>query len=122
MLKILAISDLFITKERLESELNGKLSKFDEIEIISMTNDWPLTPIQDGAEVKEYVGSEEEIAKAASHVDFILTHVGPITEKVLRHQDGIHELIHILRGVVHVQARARHRGQTQLPEQRLRAQ
>jgi D-3-phosphoglycerate dehydrogenase len=97
MLKILAISDLFIKKERLESELIAKLSKFDKIEIIHITNDWPLTPPQDGSEVKEYVGSEEEIVKAASGVDLILTHVGPITAKVMR-QAGHLRAIGVLRG------------------------
>lgn len=53
------------------------------IEATVIETEWPDVPVASNAEIAEFQGSEDEIAAAAGDVEAILTHVGPISKKVL---------------------------------------
>lgn len=81
---IVALTDKFITGALVESVLNEKFAPVSDFRLRTLTSDWPITPLQRGEEVDEYVGSEKAVLRAIEGADIVLTHVGPITAKVLQ--------------------------------------
>lgn len=96
-MNILAITDHFITKNVINEELLPVLQHVTNLKISYISSEWPIEPVQNNDEVKEYLGSEEEITELARDADIIINHVGPITEKVLGSTKNL-KLIAVMRG------------------------
>jgi len=83
-MKVAILGDLFITNDVLQAALEkafeGSGIKF---EYEFLTDDWPIEPIRQTEEVREFVGSEDEVAARVVEAEIILTHTAPITRKVI---------------------------------------
>jgi D-3-phosphoglycerate dehydrogenase len=84
LLDILALTDKFITSALVEDVLNERLAPVEEFRLRTLTSDWPITPLHRGEEVDEFVGSEKAVTREVAQADLLLTHVGPVSSKVLQ--------------------------------------
>ncbi len=84
LLKILTVSDLFIKNDNFKKTLEKKLGNIDRLTIKNLTYDWPLTPLQEGDEVTEFVGSVEELKNEINDVDLLIVDVAPVTEDIIK--------------------------------------
>ena len=83
MIDVLAITDRFAKRTIVELELERLLGVSGMRFAVSfLENDWPVESFQRSHEVQEFVGSDAVVARMAEDVDVILTHVGPVTERV----------------------------------------
>lgn len=96
-MNILAITDLFITKDLLTQEILKRFENKPDLTIEYVESDWPLADMMNNNEVKEFVGSEDEIAEKAKSADIIINHVGPITKKVFEKATNL-KLVAVMRG------------------------
>jgi D-3-phosphoglycerate dehydrogenase len=83
-MKVAILGDRFITNEVLQTALEkafeGSATRF---KYVYLTDDWPVEPVQENEEVREFVGDDEEVAATVVDAEIILTHTAPVTRKVL---------------------------------------
>ncbi|MHB8276284.1 MAG: NAD(P)-dependent oxidoreductase [Candidatus Humimicrobiaceae bacterium] len=96
-LKILIISDLFIKYEIVKKIIIDKLSNKYELSFENLFYDWPVTPHQNNDEVKEYVGSINEIKKFVKNIDILIVHCAPITKEIIDNSNNL-KAIGVVRG------------------------
>jgi D-3-phosphoglycerate dehydrogenase len=83
-MKLLVLGDLFITNAVLKSAMQQAFDGSDvRLEFDFLTDRWPIEPVQKTEEVREFVGSEDEVAAKIGDAEVAVTHTAPITEKVL---------------------------------------
>ncbi len=83
-MKVAILGDLFITNDVLQAALEKAFAGSGiSFEYEFLTDDWPIEPIQKTEEVREFVGSEDEVAAKVVEAEIILTHTAPITRKVI---------------------------------------
>ncbi len=83
-MKVAILGDRFITNEVLQTALEKAFEGSGiGFEYVYLTDDWPVEPVQETEEVREFVGSEEEVATTVVEAEIILTHTAPITRQVL---------------------------------------
>jgi D-3-phosphoglycerate dehydrogenase len=83
-MKVAILGDRFITNEVLQTALEKAFASGDfEFEYVYLTDDWPVEPVQQNDEVREFVGSDDEVAATAADAQIIMTHTAPITQKVV---------------------------------------
>jgi D-3-phosphoglycerate dehydrogenase len=80
-MRILCAGDEFISAAMFVEALKAELG--DGHEYITDDSGWPTEPFHENAEVREWVGDEQRIADLAREVDLLVTHVAPVTERVL---------------------------------------
>lgn len=83
-MKIAIIGDAFVSA----ALIADKLQKFvkplvEELTLTSQEVDWPATPLQHNAEVKEFVGDPAAVAAFVQDADAFVTHVAPVTQAVI---------------------------------------
>jgi len=82
-LKVALIGDLFLKNELIKEVIIRYLGKERELEFNCALLNWPEEPFVSGDEVKEYVGSEEEVSRVARNAEIIITQLAPITSRVI---------------------------------------
>lgn len=83
-MKVLVLGDLFITNDVLQSAMENAFEDSDiTLEFDFLTDRWPVEPVQKTEEVREFAGSEDEVAAKIGDAEVAVTHTAPITEKVL---------------------------------------
>ncbi|OIQ08141.1 putative 2-hydroxyacid dehydrogenase YoaD [Moorella thermoacetica] len=82
-MKITYISDKLVKKEIFEAAIRRHFDFIDTLQIEGFQVDWPEIPLQYGPEVREFVGTEEEVISLIADAEVFLTHVAPVTERVL---------------------------------------
>ncbi len=97
-LTIAVIGDLFVTNELFLEALErwrGHLP-FD-VTVATHCVPWPDEPLAHNDEVREFVGDPEEVAQFVQPADVLLTHVAPVTQRVLERAEKL-RLIGCCRG------------------------
>ena len=83
-MKVLVHGDLFITNEVLQAALEEVFQGTGiSFTYECLTCDWPVEPITEVEDVRECVGSPDEICARVADVDLIVTHSAPITRRVI---------------------------------------
>lgn len=82
-MKIAVIGDKLVKHKIYEKVLRHHLDFIEDLEIEGFQVDWPDIPLQNGPEVKEFVGSEDEVIDLIKNAEVFLTNVAPVTEKVI---------------------------------------
>jgi D-3-phosphoglycerate dehydrogenase len=83
-MKVAILGDRFITNEVLQTALEEAFEGSDiDFEYVYLTDDWPIEPVQQNEEVREFVGDDDEVAARVVEAEIILTHTAPITQKVV---------------------------------------
>lgn len=83
-MKVAILNDLFLTKEVLENSFKVAFKDTGmAFTYVYLQDDWPVVPVMETDEIREFVGDEEETAKIVEDVDIILTHTAPISAKVV---------------------------------------
>jgi D-3-phosphoglycerate dehydrogenase / 2-oxoglutarate reductase len=80
-MRVLCAGDEFIAPARIVDALEPYLD--GGTEFVTHASNWPSQAWNHGDEVHESAGDEEEIAELARDVDLIVTHLAPVTERVL---------------------------------------
>ncbi|HVX46422.1 MAG TPA: 2-hydroxyacid dehydrogenase [Mycobacteriales bacterium] len=81
-MRVLCAGDAFISPERFEQALRGE-PDVGPLEFVHDTSAWPDEPFRDNAEIGEWVGDEAWIAELAADVEVIVTHIAPISARVI---------------------------------------
>ncbi len=79
-MKVLVAGDRFMTVPVMTAALRHHLP---DVEITSIANDFPYTPLASIGDVDEAVGDEEELIAALAGVEVCFTHTYPLTRRVL---------------------------------------
>ncbi|MEW5961588.1 MAG: 2-hydroxyacid dehydrogenase [Chloroflexota bacterium] len=83
-MKVALLGDRFITTGVLQTALEKAfVGSGLSFEYEYYTDDWPVEPIQQNDEVREFVGSDAEVAAKVVEAEIILTHSAPVTQKVI---------------------------------------
>ncbi len=83
-MKIAIIGDLFVRTSFFEEYVRQQVSPLvDSLDIVSAENDWPGTPLQHNAEVKEFVGDPQAVIALAHDAEALLVHTAPVTQAVI---------------------------------------
>lgn len=83
-MKVAILGDLFVTNELLQTAWENVFAEDDiSFEYEYLTDGWPVEPVQQNDEVREYVGSVEEVIPKVVEAEVILTHTAPITRRVV---------------------------------------
>lgn len=80
-MRVLCAGDEFIAPAMIIDALRPHLD--DDTEFVTHASRWPAEPWNHGDEVHESAGDEGEIAELARDVDLMVTHLAPVTERVL---------------------------------------
>lgn len=80
-MRVLCAGDEFISPAMIVDALTPNLG--DDTEFVTHTSRWPAEAWNLGDEVQESAGDEDEIAELARDVDLMVTHLAPVTERVL---------------------------------------
>lgn len=97
-MKVAVLSDLFLTKDVLENAFKEKFKDSGlDFEYVYLNDDWPVQPVMDNGEIREYVGDEDETAKIVEDVDIVITHTAPLSEKVVSRAKNL-KVIALARG------------------------
>ncbi|MCL2586494.1 MAG: 2-hydroxyacid dehydrogenase [Streptosporangiales bacterium] len=78
--RILCAGDQFISPRMLAGAVREQAG---DAEIVTHATDWPTTPWESGADVAEFLGDEDEIIDRAREADLLVTHLAPVTRRVL---------------------------------------
>lgn len=84
-MRVLCAGDGFISPELFVEYLRPEL----DAEFSTHATRWPAEPWQTGDEVHEFSGDESEITSLVSDVDILVTHLAPVTDRVLRAAPGL---------------------------------
>lgn len=84
-LKIALIGDLFVKNELLKNSLSKHLKFISDLNFSSLSLNWPEEPLNEGKEITEYGGSEEQVKKIAKEAEVLVTQIAPVTANVIRH-------------------------------------
>ncbi len=83
-MKVAVLGDLFVTNEVLQRALEKVFEGSGiQFEYTYLTDTWPVTPVMKTEEISEFVGDEEETARAMQDAEVAVTHTAPISRKVL---------------------------------------
>ncbi|KLU62764.1 putative 2-hydroxyacid dehydrogenase YoaD [Peptococcaceae bacterium CEB3] len=82
-MKIAVIGDKFVKNKIFNQVLRNHLNWIEDLSFSGYQLDWPSTPLENGGEVREYVGNDDAVASLAAEADILVTNVAPITEKVI---------------------------------------
>jgi D-3-phosphoglycerate dehydrogenase len=83
-MKVLVHGDLFIINEVLQTALEKAFRGSGiTFEYEFLTDDWPVEPVKETAEVREFAGSEDAIIPKVGDVEILATHTAPITKRVI---------------------------------------
>ncbi len=83
-MNIAIIGDLFVRTSFFEAYVRQHVGPLvDPLTIISAENDWPGTPLQHNAEVKEFVGDPQAVIDLARECEALLVHTAPVTRAVI---------------------------------------
>jgi D-3-phosphoglycerate dehydrogenase / 2-oxoglutarate reductase len=80
-MRVLCAGDEFISSAMMVDALTPHLG--GDTEFVTHTSRWPTEAWSHGDEVREFAGGEEEIAELARDADLMVTHLAPVTERVL---------------------------------------
>ena len=80
-MRVLCAGDEFISPAMIVDSLKPHLD--GNTKFVTHTSRWPSDAWNHSGEVHESAGAEEEIAELARDVDLIVTHLAPVTERVL---------------------------------------
>src|SRR5579875_3119219 len=80
-MRVLCAGDEFITPQMFAEALKPHLG--DGTEFVTHASHWPAEPWNQGTEVTEFAGDEGEIAELVRDADLMVTHLAPVTERVL---------------------------------------
>ncbi len=108
-LDVRMIGDAFVRAELMETAVRRALGPLmDELDVRLTTTevDWPATPLVSSAEVQEFCGDEAEVAAFAAGADLFVTHVAPVTERVLEAAPGLRAVGCCRGGLVNVNVAA----------------
>ena len=81
MTRVLAVGDHFVLNRLLIDALHREVP--DGLDVTELTLPWPIEPFGRIAEVNEASGSEDAMIDALRGVETCVTHMAPLTEKVL---------------------------------------
>ncbi|MBS3969432.1 MAG: 2-hydroxyacid dehydrogenase [Clostridia bacterium] len=83
-MKALILGDLFITNDLLIKELEKVFAGTGiEFEYTCRTDEWPVKPVEQNNEVREYCGPDEDLIPLVKDAEIILTHTACITKRVI---------------------------------------
>lgn len=83
-MKVAVLGDLFVTNEVLQQALEKAFQGSGiQFEYNYLTDTWPVTPVMKTDEISEFVGDEEETARAMQEAEVVITHTAPISRMVL---------------------------------------
>lgn len=83
-MKVLVAGDLFVVNDLLVKALEKQFAGTGlSFEYEYYTGNWPVEPVHENEEVREFVGDDAVIAAKADDVEMILTHSAPITRRVI---------------------------------------
>jgi D-3-phosphoglycerate dehydrogenase len=81
--KVLLAGDGFVTNTLLEDALRAEGFGPDKVEMTYWEVPWPYQPFGPVAEVDEASGDEETLIQLLSGVEILLTHMAPVTKRVI---------------------------------------
>lgn len=81
-MRVLCAGDEFITPAMLVEALTSHVEGSSEF--VTLASRWPSEPWGHDDEVAEFAGDEAEIAELAADAELLVTHLAPVTERVLR--------------------------------------
>ncbi len=81
MMRVLCAGDEFIRPEMFVEALTPRLDP--DTEYVTDRSGWPSRPWFDNQEVREAAGDEDHIAELVADVDIFVTHLAPVTDRVL---------------------------------------
>jgi D-3-phosphoglycerate dehydrogenase / 2-oxoglutarate reductase len=81
-MRVMIIADRLMTAE-VWKEVLGTSIRDRALDTVVVDTAWPDEPFISNAEIGEFLGSEDEIARRVGAVEAILTHHGPVSKKVL---------------------------------------
>jgi D-3-phosphoglycerate dehydrogenase len=96
-MNMLIITDQFVSKDVVKKIMPQYVRDFGKMNLTFIENDWPLTPLLNNDEIKEFLGDEDEISRKAADADIIFTHTGPVSRKILDAAGSV-KLIAVPRG------------------------
>ncbi|MBO0804027.1 MAG: 2-hydroxyacid dehydrogenase [Nocardiopsaceae bacterium] len=120
-MRVLCAGDEFISPEMLAGAVRKQV---DGAEIVTHASRWPSEPWEQGDEIAEFAGDADEIAGLARGADLLVTHLAPVTERVLAAAEGLRAIAVCRGGPVNVNADAAARRGVpvlNLPERNARA-
>lgn len=96
-MKILILADKFVKSEIVKNYINTYLKKYNIDAIDVIEGSWPLKPFQKNDEIREFEGSESEIATKIQDAEIVILHAAPISQKVISQADKL-KLLAVIRG------------------------
>jgi D-3-phosphoglycerate dehydrogenase len=106
-MKVLVHGDLFITNAVLQAALEKTFEGSGiSFECDYLTDNWPVVPVLQNEEVREFVGSDEDIIPKVGDVEMIVTHSAPITHRVIQAAKYLKVVGAARGGPVNINARA----------------
>jgi D-3-phosphoglycerate dehydrogenase len=85
-MRVLCAGDEFISPELLASAVREQAG---DAEIVTHASRWPTDPWDNAAEITEFAGNEEEIIDLVPGTDLLVTHLAPVTRRVLSAADRL---------------------------------
>lgn len=85
---VLCAGDEFIAPTMLQEAVRSELAG-EDLEFTTHTSRWPSEPWYATGEIAEAAGAEDEIVEAIQGVDVLVTHLAPVTERVLAAADRL---------------------------------
>lgn len=102
--QIACIGDRFISSGLLAGQLNTALTRAlgasaaAEWRFSELLSDWPDTPFQDGAGIREWAGEIEPAKEMVRGASVIVTHLGPVNDDVMEAAGPDLRLVAVTRG------------------------
>lgn len=87
-MKVAIIGDLFLKNELIKKVVTQYLGE-KELEFNFASLSWPGEPLVSGDEVREYVGSEEQVYLACRDAEILITQLAPVTSRVISASPGL---------------------------------
>lgn len=89
-MRILCAGDEFISPDMLAGAVREVIRRQAcEAEIVTHASGWPTTPWDSGTEIAEFSGDEDEITGLVRGTDLLVTHLAPVTRRVLSAADRL---------------------------------
>lgn len=106
-MKALILGDLFITNELLKDALERAFHGTGFVfECDFRTDNWPVKPVEQNEEVREYCGTDEDLVPLVKDADIILTHTACITRRVIQAANRLKVIGAARGGPVNINVRA----------------